>query len=189
MAGMLLRLTVFFSFTSETEKYVDMAKKIIDERNHAWERDKSAVVSCKTFKDMPSQYHPSGNQAAINDAFFGKFEIFCGFMGTRFGTPTKDFGSGAEEEYRLAVKRFDEGLSPHQIMFGFSSVPVDPSKIDPDQLKKVLEFKTSISSKQMYYTWDSDPAFKKSFSRQIDDVVTRLADDPEFRIKGGLSYL
>ena len=71
-------------------------------------------------------------------------------MGSYFGTPTKNWGSGTEEEFRIAYKSWQKTRTP-EIMFYFSDAMSSVNQIDPDQLKKRNSFKKDIEDLGVYY--------------------------------------
>lgn len=71
-------------------------------------------------------------------------------MGSYFGTPTPNFASGTEEEFFVAYEAWEKSGTP-EIMFYFSNLTPSVRDIDPDQLKLVRDFKTSIAAKGVYY--------------------------------------
>jgi len=90
-------------------------------------------------------------QAVVNDFVLGEYELFVGLMWRRFGTPTQEYGSGTEEEYRLARKRCEQ--APFPLLFYFLRKPFMPATDDDlAELGKVLRFRTELQSSQ--FTWD-----------------------------------
>lgn len=67
-------------------------------------------------------------------------------MWTRFGTPTKIAGSGTEGEFRRAIDRHTADPGAVALKFYFKDAPIEPSRINPDQLSRVLNFKGSIGN-------------------------------------------
>lgn len=72
----------------------------------------------------------------------------------RFGTPTKEFGSGTEEEFNIAYKKFKEDNNSLQILFYFkNAAPKSLDDINPAQLGKVKDFKLTLGEKNVLF-WD-----------------------------------
>ncbi len=69
---------------------------------------------------------------------------------TRFGTPTARAESGTIEEFERARSRWEEDPKSIDVMFYFKDEPIAPSKIEPDQLGKVQQFRKSISPTALY---------------------------------------
>ncbi len=82
-------------------------------------------------------------QDVINKQLLNDFHLFIGIMFTRFGSPTKNAGSGTEEEFQIAYEKKDD----IEIMFYFNIEKTSPASIDPSQLIKVNDFKQKVSDK------------------------------------------
>jgi Domain of unknown function (DUF4062) len=83
------------------------------------------------------------SQAVLNRQLT-EFDVYVGLMGHEFGSPTARAGSGMEEEFNLAYERWKEDNRSCGIMFYFNEMPVALSSIDPDQLRKVKEFRSRL---------------------------------------------
>ncbi|WP_318344963.1 DUF4062 domain-containing protein [Flagellimonas baculiformis] len=75
----------------------------------------------------------------------GDYDLFIGLLWKRFGTPTDEYNSGTEEEFFNAYQKFKEKPESIKILFYFKNSPFTLDDIDPDQLKKVKEFKLDIA--------------------------------------------
>ena len=185
MSAVLRVIKVFLSFPSDMDSYVSEARKIIAERNSRWERDFQISVRSITFKDLPSGYEERGVLQYIKDNV-GAFEIYCGFMGPKFGVPTERFRSGTEEEYIYALSM--SGRTVKHVMFGFCEVPANPFTLDADQLAKALEFRKKLDKTQLYFVWGSHADFSTIFEKQMDDVIYKFSSDPRYFVPGGARY-
>lgn len=89
------------------------------------------------------------SQAIINEQI-GKYEIFIGIMFKKFGTKTKNAGSGTEEEFNIAYNRFLNKENV-EIMFYFNDEAIKPSELNTEELNKVNTFRTKIAELGNYY--------------------------------------
>ncbi|MCK6608785.1 MAG: DUF4062 domain-containing protein [Flavobacterium sp.] len=81
------------------------------------------------------------------------YDIFIGFLWMKFGTPTENYGSGTEEEFEIAFKKFQENNSI-QILFYFkNALPQSLDEINTEQLSKIREFKKKLGEKNTFY-WE-----------------------------------
>jgi hypothetical protein len=67
--------------------------------------------------------HPDmgeGPQAVVDEQLGHDFDLFVGMMWKRFGTPTREAGSGTEQEFRAAYAGWEERRRPAHILFYFS---------------------------------------------------------------------
>lgn len=74
----------------------------------------------------------------------GAYDLFIGLLWKKFGEPTDEYESGTEEEFSNAYKMFQENPQKLQILFYFKNSLFSLDDIDPDQLKKIKEFKYDI---------------------------------------------
>lgn len=110
------------------------------------------------------------------------YGIFVGILWARFGTPTPRAGSGTEEEFLEAQRRWKRDVHGREIMFYFSGAPVPPS-VDTGQLARVQRFKDSLGSSALYGTFSSPEEFRRKFSQDVEKVVLRL--HKRFQAGGG----
>jgi hypothetical protein len=100
-------------------------------------------------------YPAVGRPQALINTQLVNVDIFLGIMSRRFGTPTDIAGSGTEEEFQLAYKRFRESGRPH-ILFYFSDEPFSFPQSDEElaQVAKVHAFRKGMRTNAlvMHYT-------------------------------------
>lgn len=126
------------------------------------------IVSWETHTRPAAGEYP---QAVINDQFPDDIDIFIGMMGTYFGTPTKHWGSGTEEEFRIAYESWKKTKTP-EIMFYFSDAISSLSQIDPEQLSKRNSFRKDIEGLGIYYFVYTDVTeFQFDLYRHISSAI------------------
>ena len=104
-------------------------------------------------------------QEVINKQIDDLYDLFLGIMYSRFGTPTPVAGSGTEEEFNIAYSKKQEG-KVDDILFYFNSAPIPQGILDPDQYKKVNEFKKRLEELKIFYkSYNGTDAFR-DFLRQ-----------------------
>ena len=106
-----------------------------------------------------------GPQSVINSQI-PDYDLFIGIMWHRFGTPTKNAGSGTEEEFLNAKKRYDENPDSVHVMFYFKDTPppVPLSQIDTAQIKRVQKFKSNLGKHALYREFQKPEDFKDIIS-------------------------
>lgn len=118
-------------------------------------------------------------QQVINDQFPDSIDIFVGLMGTYFGTPTKNWGSGTEEEFRLAHAKWEQTGSP-EIMFYFSDAANSVRQIDPNQLAKRNKFRKEIEELGVYYFSYMDiTEFQFDLHNHISSAIHKVLNTKE----------
>ncbi|MFT5581544.1 MAG: hypothetical protein ACI9G9_000795 [Psychromonas sp.] len=123
-------------------------------------------------------------QELINKDVAYNYDIFIGLLWTKFGTPTKNAGSGTEEEFDIAYARHQELPNQLKVIFYFKNAPKSPTEIDPEQLLKVQDFKRSLQEKNVLYDqFDTVDIFKKylrmHIPHRIDDLRIPLIEVEE----------
>jgi hypothetical protein len=101
-----------------------------------------------------STIHP---QKIINSDLGSDYDIFIGIIWGKFGTKTDSAESGTEEEFLNAYNRFIEKPNSLQILFYFKTTPISMNEINPEQIKKIQEFKTEIgkNKKVLYFEYNN----------------------------------
>jgi hypothetical protein len=109
----------------------------------------------------------SDPQAVINEQIGGKYDIYIGILGARFGTETPRAGSGTEEEFNRACERFRTEQEGPRILFYFrGSSEAMLQNLDLTQLGKVQEFRKRIGQSGTLY----------SDFKTTDEFLTQLRD-------------
>ena len=114
-------------------------------------------------------------QQVINEQI-GTYDIFVGLMWRRFGTPSGVAGSGTEEEYRLAYKRW-ENDPEMPLMFYFCQAPFYPQNLDElDQMRKVLLFRKELEGKALAWTLADHTAFEPTIRKHLGKRLAKLVE-------------
>ena len=164
-----ISLSVFVASPSDVSEERDRLDAIIQEINstHArrtgvrldllrWERDASPEIG----KDA---------QAVINEQI-PPCDIFIGILWHTIGSPTKRAESGTIEEFELAKKRYDENPNSVRIMLYFkTTAPLLLAEIDPDQHKRVANFKSRVREAGLY----GEFATADDFANQVQRHLTK----------------
>jgi hypothetical protein len=151
MAQDLTQLTIFFSGTSETDAESAALKTVVEELNRRlidFNRISLKVIT------WPDDFRPGVNldtQSEINRQIQGRYDIYIGVLGSKFGTPTLRASSGTEEEFQLAISQFLKEPTSIRVFFYFKTTGQDPFSINIEQLKKVQQFRSELPHKGVLY--------------------------------------
>ena len=122
-------------------------------------------------KDVVPGFGPDP-QTVINDQIPQDYEIFIGIIWNTIGTPTKRAESGTVEEFNKAKARYDSDPSSVRLMLYFKdALPMSMRDIDPDQLKRVREFKASIADTALYSEFTSTDDFSKKVRHHLQTIL------------------
>jgi hypothetical protein len=111
-------------------------------------------------------------QEIINKQILEDADLLVGIFWTRVGTPTGKAVSGSVEEIEEHI------ASGKPAMLYFSSKPIDPNKIEQDQLEGVKKLKREYQSKALTETFDSVEDFAAKFQRHL---ALKVNQDPYFQ--------
>jgi hypothetical protein len=129
-----------------------------------------------------STSHP---QKIINTDLGNDYDLFIGLLWKKFGTPTDESESGTEEEFLIAYNRFLDDPFSLQILFYFNNSPVSLTDINPEQLKKIQEFKSDIggNKKLLYWEYHDTQQLNKFLRIHIPQRILELQKNQNKRIE------
>ncbi len=157
-------LTVFVASPSDVDEERNCLEKVIRDLNTAWARELGIRLDLVRWETHAYPSFGEDPQAVINAQIPNDFDLFIGLMWYRFGTPTGRTGSGTLEEFQRAKERFDRAPSALQLMIYFKDAPapLPPSELDPEQLTKVGEFRSSLGKEGgLYWSFSTVDEFEK----------------------------
>ena len=103
----------------------------------------------------------------------GKYDIYIGLMGARFGSPTDKFGSATEQEFYEALAAHGKGTA-RRISFIFKEVPTPVSALSSEELaqaQKVKEFKERIGPLGLYSEFKEEHQLSLLIQKIINEAV------------------
>ncbi len=110
----------------------------------------------------------------------GSFDIFVGVFWKRFGTPTADHESGAEAEFRLAYKLWEQDNSRPILMY-FCERPFEVPKTfeEVEQIRRVVAFREEMEEKGLYWTYRDVDELKELARNHLYTEILRLLERPD----------
>lgn len=107
-------------------------------------------------------------QEIINNQIVDSCDFLIGAFWTRIGTATGDHVSGTAEEIdRLRSQG-------KQIFLYFSSAPVVPNSIDPDQYKALIEYKKSLMGQGIAFDYSNISEFREMLQRHLSSLMASI---------------
>ena len=146
---------------------IDQVNRVVGEANR---------VHLDAFKWEDNTIPQIGNdpQAVIDDQT-PPYDIYIGIMSRRFGTPTKDYGSGTEHEFRNALAEWAVHGSPW-IMFYFDDHPPSfKNTKELDEYRKVMEFREKLEARGIVRRYVGVRGQKEAFYEMIFEHLCGLA--------------
>lgn len=154
MPELVSKYRIFLASPSDLMEEREAIDEVVSELNNTYGLSNNIVLELlKWEKNSAPGISLDGIQSIINTDI-PKYDLFIGLLWMRFGTPTESFGSGTEEEFEIAYKRYISNEEPIQILFYFkNSPPQSLDNINIEQLSKVRVFKEGLKSKNVF-TWN-----------------------------------
>lgn len=110
-------------------------------------------------------------QEIINNQIVDSCDFLIGAFWTRIGTATGDHVSGTAEEIdRLRCQG-------KKIFLYFSSVPVVPESIDPDQYKALIEYKKSLRDQGITFEYSDIGEFREILQRHLSSLMASITKE------------
>lgn len=109
-------------------------------------------------------------QALINRQIVDRCDILVGTFWTRLGTPTGVAVSGTVEEIEGFIARGAEAL------LYFSDQPAAPGNLDPDQLKRLAEYKADLQRRGLLGAYETVLDLTHKVQRDLRRAVERLVN-------------
>jgi hypothetical protein len=106
-------------------------------------------------------------QAILNKQIVDKCDFLVGAFWTRIGTPTTEAISGSVEE----IERFVAAGKP--VLLYFSSRPVRPSSLDPDQYEELKHFRSKCEARGLIDHYTSEAELTEKLSRHLTKTIER----------------
>jgi hypothetical protein len=91
-----------------------------------------------------------------------------GTFWTRFGSPTGVADSGTAEE----IEQFRSAGKP--VLLYFSSTPLSPENVDPQQYQAVLAYRARLASDGLYFQYKSPAEFREHFQYHLAKTMLDL---------------
>ena len=153
-------------------------KEVIDELNNTYGVRENVVIELVRWETHSAPAISNTSIQDIIDKDLGDdYDLFVGILWKKFGTPTKKFDSGTEQEFRNAYSRFVANPSTVQILFYFKTLPpLSLSDIEPNELRKVNEFKQILGEKSVLY-WeyntieDLQKFLRIHITKRLDELI------------------
>ena len=144
---------------------VETERRIVREVLHDW-NDVHSKSRKTAFMPVAWETHASPGldgrpQETINKHLLEDCDLLVGVFWTRIGTPTGAEPSGTVEE----IKKHHAAGKP--VMLYFSSAPIPPEKIDPEQFTEVKKFKAWSKDQGLIEGYGSKGEFRKKLTRQL----------------------
>lgn len=143
-------LRIFVSGPSDVEEELSTVRLVVEELNCI--PSKILKMRFEVYSWNVNVYPSAANdsQSVINQQI-DNYDVYLGVLWSRIGSPTPRYASGTLEEFERAYNKYVENPDVMELMVYFKDAPVSPSMIDPDQLKLLADFKSSLKKRGVLY--------------------------------------
>jgi hypothetical protein len=159
---------VLIASPGDLEEERQVATDAINEWNASHSRAESVVLLPVKWETHSVPETGVRAQRALNEQFVKDCDILVGMFWTRLGTHTGVAESGTIEE----IDQFTSAGKP--AMLYFSRRPIDPTKIDLRQNKKLREFKSATQKKAITESFSSTDELRALLGRHLVAQVRKL---------------
>lgn len=139
----------------------DIAVQALYEWNDTDAGERNVVLLPRTWEKHATSKIAERAQSHINETVLAGCDLLVGIFWTRLGTPTGKAQSGSVEEIQSHVS------SGKPALVFFSNKPVAPEILDPDQWRRLQEFRNWCRSKAVLFEYANVTEFEKDFKRQL----------------------
>jgi len=180
----------FISSPSDVPVERELCEKVLVEVNKSTGKIYDfRIESLKWENDVVPGIGDDG-QDVINQNIGNGYDIFIGIMHTKFGTPTKNAGSGTEEEFNNAYERYTK-KEKVEIMFYFNDAPpLKLSELVPSELEKINLFKNRISKLGcLYCKYNGPNDFEDKLRSHLNQFFIKKYGNPSDKQLGKINDL
>ena len=161
------RYNVLLSAPSDVVQYLENVKNAIDKFNRELMYDCGICFSTKYWKNDTFPNTGKSAQDIINEQIVKNSDIVIALFGAKLGTPTEKYESGTIEEISQIAD-----IGGKAMTFFATGKLVDIKNIDPEQLKKVQNFKKNYLG--LYNEFETVEQLENSVYTSLKNMVAAL---------------
>lgn len=166
-------IRVFVSSPGDCGPERDAVARVLAEMNRTVCVREGLFFQDVRWEDLPPGL---GNPQAVIDEHLGTYNALVGIMWIRFGTPIPGgAGSGTEHEVQQAMSSWKRIGEP-RVMFYFKQDPPESLfDLDPEQLKQVQQFKSTLQSSALCQTFQGTGEFESKLRVHLHKLVDHFS--------------
>ena len=169
---------VFLSSPGDLDQQRQVAKEAIESLSRQYERRGIKIVPWLWEDETVSEMGATPQEIITSQ--LGPYDIYIGIMGARFGSPTKNYGSGTEEEFYEAIAA-NRATGRPKLGFFFREVVIKTTTLNQeliDQLASINKFRIEIGPLGLYREFLED----HTLSSLVSSTVSKLIDDDDIHL-------
>jgi hypothetical protein len=182
MPKTLVQLSVLISCPADMTAERQVVKAAVEEVNSLLAETQGVLLNTISWEsDLLPGVGPDP-QSVINSQILGRYDIYLGLLGTRFGTQTPRAGSGTEEEFNQAFDTYIASPEKLRVLFYFGKTSDDVHRLDLDQLRKVLDFRKKLSTTTLFYEFSDRDGLLKLLKDHLRHLVIEQWDGKKWKV-------
>jgi hypothetical protein len=189
MPQQLTRLTVFISCPSDLTAEKQIIASAIQELNPLLEDSHNVTLNVISWETDVVPGLGLDAQSVINTQVSGKYDIYIGLLGSRFGTKTPRAESGTEEEFDVAYERYRNSPDSVRVLFYFKTTTAENIyRVDLSQLHRVIDFRKKLGDAgALYFDFPSADALLKMVRDHLRQLITEQWAGSKWKVLSPLS--
>jgi hypothetical protein len=178
MAQTITLYKIFVASPSDLIEERILLEEIIEELNLSSFHNSGIKLELVKWETHANPGIGSYSQEVINKDINNDYDVFIGILWGRFGTPTKDFNSGTEEEFKFAYEKYNSNPTSLKVMFYFKQAPIPIDNIDTDSITALRKFKSSLGEiGVLFWEYNTTEEFQKLLRIQLTRKIHELQQD------------
>ena len=182
MSKPLMQLFVLISCPADLATERQVVEAAVAETNTVLTKTHGVVLTAISWeKDLLPGIGPDA-QSVINSQIEGRYDIYIGLLGARFGSETPRAGSGTEEEFNQAYKRYAAAPETVRVLFYFKNTADNVHRLDLEQLAKVIKFRKKLSVTALSYEFTTPDVLLKMIKDHLFRLVAEQWDGRNWKV-------
>jgi hypothetical protein len=163
---------ILIASPSDVEQEREIAVRTIQAWNDLNSSERQIVLLPLRWETHSAPEYGRRPQDVINRQVVDHSDLLVGIFWTRVGSPTGIAESGTLEEIERVA---NQGKT---VMLYFSQVKQEPDRIDPEQLKRVRDFRQKTFPKALVETYSTTEEFRDKLAKQLEiQLRTLIAEE------------
>lgn len=177
MSKSIIVYDLLISCASDVSEHISKIEYAVNSFNNNYGRLNDIIIRTIHWSKNAYPITESGRspQELLNRQIVDDADMVVGIFWTRFGTPTKEYNSGVEEEIERMLSQ------KKQVFLYFLDSPVSPSKFDWEQYAKVTEFKERHKKDGIYFEIKDVTSLATKFCEHLALYFDSIIHGPAFK--------
>lgn len=179
----IAELFVFVSSPSDMAAERRIVESVIAELNPFLKDNHNVVLTPLNWEQDVVPGIGSDSQSVISSQMTGKYDIYLGLLGSRFGTETTRAGSGTEVEFDDAYNRYGGDPKSVRVLVYFKTGTDELFRIDLKQLEKVLAFREKLKkSGVLFFDFTNQDALLRLLKNNLRQLISEQFEGDHWKV-------